>query len=70
MKLLSKIALGSTAALGSAMASATATTPDVAATIETAVAAGQSNYTLVVVGLLSLASIGFGVGFIISKLSR
>ncbi|CAM4441479.1 hypothetical protein [Pseudoalteromonas maricaloris] len=67
MKLLSKITLGASALLGSAMASANT---DVASTISTAVSTAQTNYTTVVVGLLALAAIGFGVGFIISKLSR
>ena len=67
MKLVTKIALGSSALLGSAMASAN---EDVATTIANAVSTGQANYTTVVVGLLSLAAIGFGVGFIVSKLSR
>ncbi|KZN58415.1 hypothetical protein [Pseudoalteromonas luteoviolacea] len=60
------IATGAMVASGSALAS----TPDVGATLAAAITAGQTNYTTVVVGLLALAAIGFGVGFIVSKLSR
>lgn len=67
MKLVSKIALGATALMGSMAASAN---EDVTTALTTAISTGQTNYTLVVVGLLSLAAIGFGVGFIVSKLSR
>ncbi|ATD10253.1 MULTISPECIES: hypothetical protein [Pseudoalteromonas] len=67
MKLVSKIALGATAVMGSMAASAN---EDVTTALTTAISTGQTNYTLVVVGLLSLAAIGFGVGFIVSKLSR
>ncbi|WP_462174335.1 hypothetical protein [Pseudoalteromonas xiamenensis] len=63
-----KASLGVTALLGSAMASAEGA--DVSATLATAISTGQTNYTTVVVGLLALAAIGFGVGFIVSKLSR
>lgn len=41
---------------------------DVAESINTAVSTGQSNYTLVVVGLIGLAAIGFGLRAIIGAM--
>lgn len=67
MEMFKKLSLGIVAlSSGSVFAS----TPDVASTLATAISTGQTNYTTVVVGLLALAAIGFGVGFVVSKLSR
>lgn len=38
--------------------------------INGAVAGGKANYTLVVVGLIGLAAIGFGLGYITSAMRR
>ncbi|EKO3487706.1 hypothetical protein M3924_003375 [Vibrio fluvialis] len=59
----SKIAAGTGALVLSGAARA-----DVAESINTAVSTGQSNYTLVVVGLIGLAAIGFGLRAIIGAM--
>ncbi|MBY8276230.1 hypothetical protein KW516_00640 [Vibrio fluvialis] len=59
----SKIAAGSGALVLSGAARA-----DVAESITTAVSTGQANYTLVVVGLIGLAAIGFGLRAIIGAM--
>lgn len=41
---------------------------DVAESITTAVSTGQANYTLVVVGLIGLAAIGFGLRAIVNAM--
>ncbi|WP_412767811.1 hypothetical protein, partial [Vibrio anguillarum] len=56
-----KIATGVTAALASASSFAEGVTD----TIQAAITAGQANYTIVVVGLIALAAIGFGLRAII-----
>ena len=50
------------------MASASAFAVDHSAAINTAVTEGQANYTLVVVGVIGLAAIGFGVGMILRSM--
>lgn len=52
-----KVAVAATAFVASGAAFAA----DHSAAINTAVTDGQSNYTLVVVGLISMAAIGFGL---------
>ncbi|EKO3593716.1 LPXTG cell wall anchor domain-containing protein [Vibrio metschnikovii] len=42
---------------------------DVTETLNTAMSTGQSNYTLVVIGLISLAAIGFGLRAMIRVLN-
>lgn len=61
-----KAALASTGVLASASVFAV----DHTATINTAVTEGTANYTAVVLGVLGLAAVGFGVGFILSKLNK
>ncbi|MFY8351492.1 hypothetical protein AAEU29_13210 [Pseudoalteromonas sp. SSM20] len=64
--LKTKLAIVGTSVLASASAFAT----DHTAAIGTAVTEGTANYTAVVLGLLGLAAVGFGVGFVISKLKN
>ncbi|MFN1651144.1 hypothetical protein [Vibrio rotiferianus] len=52
-----KVAVAATAVVASGAAFAA----DHSAAINTAVTDGQSNYTLVVVGLIGMAAIGFGL---------
>lgn len=55
----------------SASASAAGTPSEqITASINSAIAAGQSNYTLIVIGVLGLAAIGFGVGMMTSGMRR
>lgn len=61
MKMLKKVGLGLGLAAGSASAFAT----DHSAVINAAVTEGQANYTLVIVGVIGLAAIGFGIGMIV-----
>ncbi len=69
MKFLNKVILGS--ATVAASSSAFATGSDAIGTaISTAVAAGQANYSLVVIGIIGLAAIGFGVGMIVSSMRK
>ncbi|MBF4437446.1 hypothetical protein ERJ77_23770, partial [Vibrio anguillarum] len=56
-----KIATGVTAAVASASSFAV-TVPE---SIEAAVTSGQSNYSLVVVGLITMAAVGFGLRMIV-----
>ncbi len=51
-----------------AVASASAFAADHSEAINTAVTDGQANYSLVVVGVIGLAAIGFGVSMIVSAM--
>ncbi|MBP3140302.1 hypothetical protein ACTFQF_16880 [Aliivibrio fischeri] len=42
----------------------------IADAITAAVTKGQTNYSLVVVGIIGLAAIGFGVGMIVSSMRK
>lgn len=57
-------------ALGSVIASSAAMADDTAVTtaINSAVSAGQSNFGLIVVGLIGLGAIGFGLNSILSAM--
>ncbi|MDK2595401.1 hypothetical protein [Pseudoalteromonas obscura] len=59
---------GAMALMGSA--SAWATGDPVKEQINTAVSTGQSNYTLVVVGVIALCAISFGLGLLAKRLSN
>ncbi|MBF4222525.1 hypothetical protein [Vibrio anguillarum] len=59
-----KIATGVTAAVASASSFAV-TVPE---SIEAAVTSGQSNYSLVVVGLITMAAVGFGLKMIVGAM--
>ncbi|OXX55295.1 MULTISPECIES: hypothetical protein [unclassified Vibrio] len=59
-----KIATGVTAAVASASSFAV-TVPE---SIEAAVTSGQSNYSLVVVGLITMAAVGFGLRMIVGAM--
>ena len=61
------LVLGSTALVS---ASSFADTNPVAGAINTAVTTGQSNYGLVVVGLIGLAAIGFGLRSIMNAMGN
>ncbi|EHK2921831.1 hypothetical protein J7Y46_001642 [Vibrio parahaemolyticus] len=54
--------------LATAVASGSTFAADHSASIGTAVTEGQANYTLVVVGLIGLAAIGFGLRMMISAM--
>jgi len=55
---------------GSAAAADPTPSQQITASINSAIAAGQSNYTLIVIGVLGLAAIGFGVGMMTSGMRR
>ncbi|MBF4218587.1 hypothetical protein [Vibrio anguillarum] len=59
-----KIATGVTAALASASSFAV-TVPE---SIQAAVTSGQSNYSLVVIGLITMAAVGFGLRMIVGAM--
>ncbi|MBF4274822.1 hypothetical protein EAY07_23015 [Vibrio anguillarum] len=59
-----KIATGVTAAVASASSFAV-TVPE---SIEAAVTSGQSNYSLVVIGLITMAAVGFGLRMIVGAM--
>ncbi|EGQ8093221.1 TPA: hypothetical protein RQJ80_003039 [Vibrio vulnificus] len=67
MKNLAK-KIGIAVAATLATSSAFAETPAITGAINTAVTTGQSNYSLVVVGLIGLAAIGFGLRAIIGAM--
>ncbi|MBE4125218.1 hypothetical protein HJ112_23590, partial [Vibrio parahaemolyticus] len=50
------------------VASASSFAADHSAAINTAVSEGQANYTLVVVGLIGLAAIGFGLRMMVGSM--
>ncbi len=54
--------------LATAVASGSTFAADHSAAINTAVSEGQANYTLVVVGLIGLAAIGFGLRMMIGSM--
>ncbi|MDS1925869.1 hypothetical protein [Vibrio parahaemolyticus] len=54
--------------LATAVASGSTFAADHSTAINTAVTEGQSNYTLVVVGLIGLAAIGFGLRMMIGAM--
>ncbi|TOJ25222.1 hypothetical protein [Vibrio parahaemolyticus] len=54
--------------LATAVASGSTFAADHSAVIGTAVTEGQANYTLVVVGLIGLAAIGFGLRMMIGAM--
>jgi phosphoserine phosphatase len=64
----SKVALVS----GSTLASASALANDnpITSAINSAVSAGQSNYSLVVVGVIALAALGFGLSAITGAMRK
>lgn len=69
MKLASfgkKVATAATLTMASAAAFAT----DHTATLQAAVDEGQANYTLVVVGVITLAATSFGIGLIVRAMSK
>ncbi|ATC57535.1 hypothetical protein [Vibrio anguillarum] len=59
-----KIATGVTAAVASASSFAV-TVPE---SIQAAVTSGQSNYSLVVIGLITMAAVGFGLRMIVGAM--
>ncbi|WP_273981878.1 hypothetical protein [Vibrio parahaemolyticus] len=59
-----KVAVATTAVVASGAAFAA----DHSTAINTAVSEGQANYTLVVVGLIGLAAIGFGLRMMIGSM--
>ena len=69
MKTSNKALLVTATVLGSASASATGADA-IGTAISTAVASGQANYSLVVIGIIGLAAIGFGVGMIVSSMRK
>ncbi|MDF5616133.1 hypothetical protein P3731_17310 [Vibrio parahaemolyticus] len=70
MKKLNVKKIGAKAAVvtGALVASASSFAADHSEKINAAVNEGQSNYTLVVVGLIGLAAIGFGLRMMISAM--
>ncbi|HCG7650348.1 TPA: hypothetical protein NJ443_004616 [Vibrio parahaemolyticus] len=54
--------------LAAAVASGSTFAADHSAAINTAVTEGQANYTLVVVGLIGLAAIGFGLRMMVGSM--
>ncbi|HIF5622828.1 TPA: hypothetical protein ACX3C9_000889 [Vibrio parahaemolyticus] len=54
--------------LATAVASGSTFAADHSAAINTAVTEGQANYTLVVVGLIGLAAIGFGLRMMVGSM--
>ncbi|EHC7286881.1 hypothetical protein [Vibrio parahaemolyticus] len=54
--------------LATAVASGSTFAADHSAAINTAVSEGQANYTLVVVGLIGLAAIGFGLRMMVGSM--
>ena len=66
---MKKVILGSLALVASSSAFATDGNA-IATAINGAVASGQSNYSLVVIGVIGLAAIGFGVGMITSSMRK
>ncbi|ASF99822.1 hypothetical protein CEG15_06485 [Vibrio anguillarum] len=60
-----KVAAGASAAMASASSFAVEGVPEA---INAAVTSGQSNYGLVVVGLIGLAAIGFGLRMIVGAM--
>ncbi|MCG7500063.1 hypothetical protein MHO82_24675 [Vibrio sp. Of7-15] len=65
-----KTAAVATAALASGSAMAADPANPVKDSLDAAIAAGQSNFTIVVVGAIGLAAIGFGMGMIISAMRK
>lgn len=61
-----KLALVATGVMGSASAFAA----DHSAAIDAAVSDGSTNYTAVVTGVITVASIGFAIGMIVSWLRK
>ena len=55
---------------GSAAAADPTPSQQITASINSAIAAGQSNYTLIIINILNLAAIGFGVGMMTSGMRR
>ena len=70
MKISSKTLLVTATVLGSSTAMAAGEADAIGTAISTAVAAGQANYSLVVIGIIGLAAIGFGVGMIVSSMRK
>ncbi|HCH6425965.1 TPA: hypothetical protein NK371_003087 [Vibrio parahaemolyticus] len=70
MKKLNAKKIGAKAAVvtGALVASASSFAADHSAAINTAVSEGQANYTLVVVGLIGLAAIGFGLRMMVGSM--
>lgn len=66
MKLRNKIVLAVSGVVGSSSAFATGNPTGDA--ITAAVSAGQGNYSLVVIGVIGLAAIGFGLGMIVQSM--
>lgn len=60
-----KVVAGASAAMASASSFAADGVPEA---INTAVTSGQSNYGLVVVGLIGMAAIGFGLRMIVGAM--
>ncbi len=57
-----------TVLLATAVASGSTFAADHSTAINTAVSEGQANYTLVVVGLIGLAAIGFGLRMMVGSM--
>lgn len=55
-------------AVAASVTASSAFADDVATAINTAVTTGQSNYGLVVVGLIGLAALGFGLRMIVGAM--
>lgn len=65
-----KAAVATVAVMASGSAMAADPANPVKESLDAAIAAGQSNFTIVVVGAIGLAAIGFGMGMIISAMRK
>lgn len=65
-----KMSLVALAMVSTSASAAGTPSEQITASINSAIAAGQSNYTLIVIGVLGLAAIGFGVGMMTSGMRR
>lgn len=68
MNILKKHSAKIGVAVSTVAASGVAHAVDLSEELGTAVSSGQSNYTVVVVGLIGLAAIGFGLRAIVSAM--
>lgn len=65
-----KAAVATVAVMASGSAMAADPANPVKESLDAAIAAGQANFTIVVVGAIGLAAIGFGMGMIISAMRK
>lgn len=68
VNLVKKFGVKTAVVTGALVTSASSFAADHSAAINAAVTEGQANYTLVVVGLIGLAAIGFGLHMMISSM--